>query len=175
MDENSTSKTDKKTFLIDFLKLCALASQRPLDAAEVARVNEICGAVASLDRTLGSEYAALEPLRIVTRLEIGDHHLQPWGITNGGIYASLGETAGSMASYIAAGAKPPVVGTSNETHFLRPSGAGDVILSTATPENVGRTSHLWRVEHHNEKTGKLCALTFLRTQVMPDMLPQGQD
>jgi len=25
------------------------------------------------------------------------------------------------------------------------------------------------VEHKNEKTGKTCALTFLKTQVVPDM------
>ena len=102
-------------------------------------------------------------------LEITEDHLQPWGVTNGGVYASLGETAGSMASFIAAGAGPAVVGTSNQTHFLRPSVKGDVIVATAETEHVGRTTHLFRIEHTNEKTGKRCALTFLKTQVVPDM------
>ena len=38
--------------------------------------------------------------------------------------------------------------------------------STATAEHLGSTSHLWRVEHRNEETGKLLALTMLKTAVM---------
>ncbi|MGP5660638.1 PaaI family thioesterase [Corynebacterium falsenii] len=151
-----------------FQELSVAGAQRPLTDDEVAEVNEFTARHPSLDRLLGVRYRVVEPQRIQIALTIREDHLQPWGITNGGVYSSLGETAGSMASFLAAGSGPIVMGTSNETHFLRPSSAGDVIVSTATPENMGRTSHLWRIEHRNEGSGKLCALTFLKTTVVVD-------
>ncbi|KAB1503608.1 PaaI family thioesterase [Corynebacterium sp. 320] len=158
---------DKAEVMKRFLELSTIASQRALDSSEIDEINQFTALAPTLDRTLGVTYVAIEPKKQVLRLEIDAKHLQPWGVTNGGVYASLGETAGSMASYIAAGSQSVVMGTSNETHFLRPSKAGDVIISTATPENLGRTTHLWRIEHVNEATGKVCALTFLKTAVMP--------
>lgn len=149
-----------------FTALNHTASKRALNAAELAQMNEFLMSFPTLDRTLGSKYIHAGPNKVVLELTITEHVQQPWGITNGGVYSSLGESAGSMASYYAAGSGPAVMGTSNETHFLRPSKPGDTIVSTATPENLGRTSHLWRIEHRNKETGKLCALTLLKTAVM---------
>ena len=148
-----------------FQELCIAGSERELTEEEVTEINGFTAAFPALDRTLGVRYQAIAPERLELRLEISNDHIQPWGITNGGVYAALGENAGSMASYMAAGAGPAVMGTSNETHFLRPTTPGDVVVSVATPEHVGRSSHLWRIEHINEATGKRCALTFLKTHV----------
>lgn len=152
-----------------FIELIRVATERDLTEQEIATLNELLAKHPTLDRTLGLQYRAVGPDKMQLALEITEDHLQPWGVTNGGVYASLGETAGSMASFVAAGAGPAVVGTSNQTHFLRPSVKGDVIVSTVQAEHVGRTTHLFRIEHKNEKTGKTCALTFLKTQVVPDM------
>jgi uncharacterized protein (TIGR00369 family) len=88
-------------------------------------------------------------------------------VTNGGVYASLGESAGSFAGFIAAAGKGNVMGVTNSTNFLRPSMPGDVIRSTAHPVHTGRTSQLWRIDHVNAGTGKLLATTELRTVVSP--------
>ncbi|MGJ4049517.1 PaaI family thioesterase [Corynebacterium sp. 22_2729] len=152
-----------------FIELSREATERELTGEEISTLNELLQKHPTLDRTLGVQYRAIGPKKLQLALEVTEDHLQPWGVTNGGVYASLGETAGSMASFVAAGAGPAVVGTSNQTHFLRPSVKGDVIVSTAEAEHIGRTTHLFRIEHINEKTGKCCALTFLKTQVVPDM------
>ena len=152
-----------------FIELSREATERELTGEEISTLNELLQKHPTLDRTLGVQYRTIGPKKLQLALEVTEDHLQPWGVTNGGVYASLGETAGSMASFVAAGAGPAVVGTSNQTHFLRPSVKGDVIVSTAEAEHIGRTTHLFRIEHKNEKTGKRCALTFLKTQVVPDM------
>ena len=150
-----------------YLKLMQAATQRDLESDEIALINEFVAETASLENTFDTTYEAVGPKKVALRLAIDKRHLQPWGVTNGGVYASLGESAGSVASFVAAGASAAVMGTSNETHFLRPSRAGDVIVSTATPEHIGRTTQMWRIEHVNEATGKLCALTMLKTTVVP--------
>ncbi|MDK8509944.1 PaaI family thioesterase [Corynebacterium bovis] len=149
-------------------ELMALAAERVLDAAERDEVDRLTSTGGGLDATLGTRYVEVGPGRVVVRLAVTDRHLQPWGVTNGGVYCSLGESTASIASFIAAGAEAPVMGIVNETQFLRPSVAGDVIVSTAVPVHLGRTSHLWRVEHVNEATGKMCAVTQLRTTVLVD-------
>ena len=148
------------------LELSSTAGQRKLTGEELDTLNGIMTATNGLEETLGVRYTEVAPHSLTLRLEVQPIHLQPWGITNGGIYATLGETAASMASFVAAGAGPIVVGTNNNTDFLRPSKVGDVIVSTATAEHLGSTSHLWRVEHRNEETGKMLALTMLKTAVM---------
>ena len=147
--------------------MCTTARQRPLEPGEIDQLNTMITASANYENLLGARYLAVEPHKLVLRLETTKDHRQPWGVTNGGVYASLAETAGSMASYIAAGAGNIVMGTSNYTNFLRPSTPGDVIISTATPEHLGRTSHMWRIEHTNQETGKTLAISTLKTAVMP--------
>lgn len=149
-----------------YLELMKAATERDLEQAEIDEINQFINVTDSLEKTFGTTYHAVGPRKVSLRLEISPGHLQPWGVTNGGVYAALGESAGSTASFVAAGASAVVMGTSNETHFLRPSKAGDVIVSTATPEHIGRTTHMWRIEHINEATGKLCALTTLKTTVV---------
>lgn len=153
--------------VVQFLRMCHKATTEALSASDIELFNRFVESHPTLDRTLGVRYTHVEPQKLVLRLEVTDSHQQPWGVTNGGVYACLGETAASMASYVAAGARSTVMGTSNKTDFLRPTKPGDVIVSTATPEHLGRSSHLWRVEHRSEATGKLCALTYLKTTVLP--------
>ncbi|HJD90014.1 MAG TPA: PaaI family thioesterase, partial [Corynebacterium urealyticum] len=112
------------------LQLSSTASQRKLTGEELDTLNGIITATNGLEEALGVRYTEVAPHSLTLRLEVKAMHLQPWGITNGGIYATLGETAASMASFVAAGAGPIVVGTNNSTDFLRPSKAGDVIVST---------------------------------------------
>jgi len=134
------------------------------EGRELATIFE--SGVKGLDNTLGVHYVSFLP-EVVVELTVTRGHVQPWGITNGGVYASLGESAGSFAGFIAAGGASTVMGTTNATNFLRPSMPGDVIRSTARPVHLGRTSQLWRIEHVNAENGKLLATTELRTVVVP--------
>ena len=133
----------------------------------IAVANQSLSELPSLDRTLGVKYRALTKDALAIECEVTWEHTQPMGLANGGLFASLGETAGSLAGFIAVEDNMQVMGTNNSTDFLRPAFPGDVIVSTARAVHLGRTSQLWRIEHTNEKTGKLLALTNLRTAVRP--------
>ncbi|WP_078057332.1 PaaI family thioesterase [Corynebacterium provencense] len=147
--------------------LLAKVKSGGLTEAETAELAVILGGrVGGLDSTLGVRYISFLP-EMVLELTVTRDHVQPWGITNGGVYASLGESAGSFAGFIAAGGHSSVMGVTNSTNFLRPSVPGDVIRSTAHAVHTGRTSQLWRIDHVNATSGKLLATTELRTVVAP--------
>lgn len=166
------SKESKMAALKLFQQAAMVGTQQELDEDQLENINQSNQLNPNFDVVMGLRYTAAGPNGVKTRVEVTADHLQPWGITHGGLYAAIGESAGSVASYLAAGAGPAVMGTSNHTDFLRPSTKGDVIVTTATPEHIGRTSQLWRIEHRNEATGKLVALTQLKTVVVPDSQPQ---
>lgn len=151
-------------------KLLATAARRVLTDEEIAELNDIGEGdieAAGLDALLGTSYIAVGPTMIVMRMEIGPQHLQPWGVANGGVYASIGESCGSIAGFIAAGADRPVVGVNNSTDFYRSAVDGDVLVSTASPVHLGRTTQVWEIRHVREADGKLLSRTNLRLAVLP--------
>ncbi len=151
-------------------KLLKAAGERVLTDDEIAELNALTeGDIASagLDAHLGTSYVAVGPRLMSMRLEIGPEHLQPWGVANGGVYATIGESCGSIAGFIAAGADRPVVGVNNSTDFYRSAKAGDALISTATPVHLGRTSQVWEIRHTREADGKLLSRTNLRLAVLP--------
>ena len=119
-----------------------------------------------LDRTLGMVFTSVGPKRVEGRIVIDDRHLQPWGVTNGGVYCAIGESIASIAGFIAAGGEATVMGVNNNTDFVRPSRPGDVLRAIARPVNLGRTFQVWEVLIANEETEKLVARTNLRTSVI---------
>ena len=129
-----------------------------MGCVELAEINERNTGFAKL---IGLEITHCTPERVTAVLEVGSQHLQPAGIVNGGVYASIGETVGSLAAIVAGEA--PAVGMSNYTDFLKPVSSG-TIEAEATPVHVGRTTHLWRIEMRNE--GKLVAVTQLKLMMM---------
>lgn len=97
-----------------------------------------------LDQTLGAEFLELGPGRVVIRLPVGPHLLQPFGIVHGGVHCSLVESAASMGAAAWYAERGRVVGMSNQTEFLLPVRDG-VITATAQPLHQGRTTQLWEV------------------------------
>ncbi len=151
-------------------KLMKIAGERVLTDEEIAELNTVIEGdveAAGLDAHLGTTYVAVGPRMMSMRLEFGPEHLQPWGVGHGGVYAAVGESCGSVAGFIAAGADRPVVGVNNSTDFYRSAKTGDVMVSTATPVHLGRTSQVWEIRHVRESDGKLLSRTNLRLAVLP--------
>ncbi|MGX0119341.1 PaaI family thioesterase [Corynebacterium otitidis] len=135
------------------------ASERDLSADELDVLN---GQKVGLAGHLGIEFSALGPESAAARLEVGREHLQPAGLVNGGVFASIGETVASVAGIVRAGGAA-VVGVNNDTNFIRSVRSG-VIEATAEPIQLGRRTQLWRVDMRNED--RLAAQTILRTMVV---------
>ncbi len=131
---------------------------KALDPETLTLLNERNG---GLDKHLGITYTQIADGRVRARIEVGDHHKQPVGLVNGGVYCALAESVGSLAGVVAAGA--PVVGVNNDTDFLDSVRDG-VIEAKATPIRLGRTTQLWEILMTNE--GRLVARSTLRTMVM---------
>src|SRR5688572_12325773 len=103
-----------------------------------------------LNDALDFEILEASATRAVVALNVGPHHLQPFGLVHGGVYCALVETAGSIGSGYASPGGKIAVGVSNTTDFIRPVRGGR-ITATAVPVHVGRTQQLWDVDICDER------------------------
>ncbi|MEJ6019771.1 PaaI family thioesterase [Corynebacterium sp. H113] len=163
------SSTDRSAALREYVSMLRMAAQSPLTSEQIASLNDSMAIreIAGLDATIGTSYRELGPNHLVMEMTVDERHLQPWGLANGGMFATLGESAGSVAGFIAVGGKQPVVGVNNSTDFYRSAQAGDVVVSTATPVHLGRTSQVWEIRHTRDSDGKLLSRTNLRLAILP--------
>jgi 1,4-dihydroxy-2-naphthoyl-CoA hydrolase len=103
------------------------------------------------------------PDRVTGRITVHEGLLQPYGIVHGGVYASVAETAASLAGATWQQERVPngrVVGVSNATSFLRAVREGTLSI-VATPLHRGRTLQLWQVLITDE-AGRLVAKSDVR-------------
>ncbi|MEU9318288.1 PaaI family thioesterase [Streptomyces sp. NPDC048295] len=97
-------------------------------------------------RALGLHLDTVSPHEVRAHLDVTSEHHTPWGITHGGVYATVLESVTSLgASAAAAEHGGYAVGVNNQTDFLRPHREGrlDVL---ARPVRQGRTLQLWTAE-----------------------------
>jgi uncharacterized protein (TIGR00369 family) len=88
--------------------------------------------------------------RVVLTCPVTPDLHQPFGLVHGGVYATLAETAASVAGASWFGDRGKVVGVSNHTDFLRAVRGGE-LRAEATPLARGRTTQLWQVEIRDEQ------------------------
>ena len=93
--------------------------------------------------------------RVVLSCPVTSDLHQPYGLVHGGVYATLAETAASIAAALWFGDRGKVVGVANATDFLRAVREGS-LRAEATPLSRGRTTQLWQVEVTDER-GRLVA------------------
>jgi 1,4-dihydroxy-2-naphthoyl-CoA hydrolase len=98
-----------------------------------------------LIKLLGIRVEAASADRVVLRCPVTADLHQPYGLVHGGVYATLAETAASIAAALWFGDRGKVVGVSNATDFLRAVRGGS-LRAEATPLARGRTTQLWQVE-----------------------------
>ena len=100
--------------------------------------------------------------RVVLSCPVTPDLHQPFGLVHGGVYATMAETAASVAGALWFGDQGKVVGVSNHTDFLRAVRRGE-LRAEATPLARGRTTQLWQVEIGDEQ-GRLVAHSKVRLQ-----------
>src|ERR1700710_1612941 len=85
-----------------------------------------------LVKLLGIVTEEAGPDRVVLSMEVGPDHLQPHGVTHGGIHATLVESAASVGGHYWMASQPgggTVVGFANSTDFLRPFTGGRLLAT----------------------------------------------
>lgn len=100
--------------------------------------------------------------RVVLACPVTPDLHQPFGLVHGGVYATMAETAASVAGALWFGDQGKVVGVSNHTDFLRAVRRGE-LRAEATPLARGRTTQLWQVEIGDDQ-GRLVAHAKVRLQ-----------
>jgi 1,4-dihydroxy-2-naphthoyl-CoA hydrolase len=115
-----------------------------------------------LVKLLGIRVEAASGDRVVLRCPVTADLHQPYGLVHGGVYATLAETAASIAAALWFGDRGRVVGVSNSTDFLR-AVRGGALRAEATPLARGRTTQLWQVEIGDDG-GRLVAHAKVRLQ-----------
>ena len=120
-------------------------------------------ALSAFVRAAGLVVDEVSSSRVTAHMELGPHHLTPWGIVHGGVYSTAVESAASLGASTAVRERGEVaVGLTNTTHYFRSLSAGRVVVD-ATARYQGRTHQLWRVDITDE-TGRLVAHGEVRLQ-----------
>jgi 1,4-dihydroxy-2-naphthoyl-CoA hydrolase len=115
-----------------------------------------------LIKLLGIRIEEASADRVVLTCPVTPDLHQPFGLVHGGVYATLAETAASVAGAGWFGDRGKVVGVSNHTDFLRAVREGG-LRAEATPLSRGRTTQLWQVEISDDH-GRLVAHSKVRLQ-----------
>jgi 1,4-dihydroxy-2-naphthoyl-CoA hydrolase len=82
---------------------------------------------------------------VTAEMAIGPHHLQPYGIVHGGVYAGIVEalaSVGAVVSVMPAGKS--AVGLENHTSFIRACREG-TLHASAAPITRGSRTQVWEV------------------------------
>lgn len=105
-------------------------------------------------------------------VELGPDQHTPWGVVHGGLYATIVESAASIAaSHAVAHRNQFAVGVHNATDFLRSTKQGRATVE-ADALHQGRTQQLWQVVITDDATGKVLSRGQLRLQNVP--LPDAE-
>ncbi len=91
---------------------------------------------------------------------------QPAGLLHGGASVALAESLGSVAAWMCVDAeRQTIVGLEVNANHVRAVREG-IVIGTARPAHVGRTTHVWMIDIHDEKQ-RLVATSRLTVAVLP--------
>jgi len=113
-------------------------SELPDNAVEM--INARLG---GFNQALGLSFVRATADAFVAQLEIGPHHLQPYGLVHGGVLAGMIETVcstGAAVEVLQRGCS--AVGLENSTSFLR-AVRGGTLRCVARPLTRGRRTQVW--------------------------------
>jgi uncharacterized protein (TIGR00369 family) len=117
------------------------------------------------NNALGLKFTKATMDEYVAEIEIADRHLQPYGLVHGGVYAGMIETLCSTGAALAVwGENKNTVGLENNTSFLKAVRGGS-LRCTARPVVVGKRSHVWEADVHDDQN-RLVATGRVRLMVL---------
>lgn len=104
---------------------------------------------------LGIEFLEIGDDFIRARVPVDARTCQPYGLLHGGVSVVLAETLGSCGAACATPSHTRVVGLEVNANHLRGTDTGWV-TGSARPIHLGRTTHVWQVEMHDDAGRPTC-------------------
>jgi 1,4-dihydroxy-2-naphthoyl-CoA hydrolase len=105
---------------------------------------------------LGMEWVELGDDYVKMSMPVDERTKQPYGLLHGGASCALAETIGSVASFLVIdSSKYGCVGLEINANHLRSAKKG-LVIATAKPLHIGRTTHVWDIKIHDEEERLVC-------------------
>ena len=115
---------------------------------------------------LGIEFTAIDDDGLTARMPVDIRTHQPFGLLHGGATATLAETVGSFASYLAVDRETEfTVGVEVTAQHIRSVRTG-FVYAKAIPVHLGSILHVWDIRVKDEED-RLIALCKLSVMVRP--------
>ena len=113
---------------------------------------------------LGIEFTEIGDDFLRARVPVDARTKQPYGLLHGGVSVVLAETLGSMGAFYSCPAGQRAVGLDINANHLR-SATNGWVTGTAKPVHIGRTTHVWHIDLHNE-AGELTCVSRLTMAIL---------
>jgi 1,4-dihydroxy-2-naphthoyl-CoA hydrolase len=111
-----------------------------------------------MDACLNLQYDTVSPDKITAHCIVTEDHLQPYGLTHGGIYCSIGESVCSVgATLVSVQSNHLAVGIKNTTHFHKASRQDTRLIIDAEPMPHSTPNQLLWAFTISNNLGTLCA------------------
>ncbi len=104
---------------------------------------------------LGIEFLEVGADFIRARVPVDARTIQPFGLLHGGVSVVLAETLGSCGAMFASPEGYRAVGLDINANHLRSATSGWV-TGTARAVHIGRTTHVWQIDLHNDAGELTC-------------------
>ncbi len=131
---------------------------------DIEHLNRIHAATAV--SVLGITITAVGEDSLSGTMPVDGRTLQPYGLLHGGASVLLAETLGTAASICCVDPKQAYcVGLEINANHLRGVREG-IVTGVARPIHLGRTSHVWGIEIHDNEDRLVC-IARLTAAVMP--------
>ena len=113
---------------------------------------------------LGIEFMEVGDDFIRARVPVDARTVQPYGLLHGGVSVVLAETLGSCGAAFAVPEGYRAVGLDINANHLKGASSGWV-TGTARPVHIGRTTHVWAIELHND-AGELTCVSRITMAIL---------
>jgi len=122
-----------------------------------------------MDAYLKLQYDYISPQKITAHCTVTKDHLQPYGLTHGGLYCSIGESVCSVgATLVSVQSDQLAVGIQNTTHFHKASRQNTTFVIEAEPMvHSSPNQLLWAFKISN-KSSTLCASGTVRLALVSE-------
>ena len=110
----------------------------------------------TLAATLGIVFREITQLRVVAAMPVTSQVHQPFGLLHGGASVALAETLASIGAWLHIDqATQYAVGLEINANHVRSVREG-LVIGTATPLHVGRTTQIWDIRIVDEQDRLVC-------------------